>query len=205
MRASEMQSQRFPVCPRIVVMTMIAIVFCGVMGCGPSKKDMLLRAAQRVKSDKANNGDEKKPAKKKPAKKKEEKVAVAPPPNARLGGKVEKKEETKEVEKEVVKKDIKELIPISERKRPAGDGRSIAAGNLTKVGSALLELITEKNFIPRRAIRSEQRVNLLSWRVQLLPYLGYPELYAKFDLTKPWYMEPNKSLLEYIPDEIRLS
>ncbi|MEM1303559.1 MAG: DUF1559 domain-containing protein [Planctomycetota bacterium] len=39
----------------------------------------------------------------------------------------------------------------------------------------------------------------LSWRVHLLPYLGYEELYNKFMLSTHWDREPNKSLIDQIP------
>lgn len=40
----------------------------------------------------------------------------------------------------------------------------------------------------------------LSWRVALLPYLGYKELYEQFTLDEPWDSAKNKKLLAKMPD-----
>ncbi|HMO15180.1 MAG TPA: DUF1559 domain-containing protein [Pirellulaceae bacterium] len=40
---------------------------------------------------------------------------------------------------------------------------------------------------------------LLSWRVQLLPFLGYNELYDEFKLDEPWDSEHNFALIERMP------
>ena len=40
---------------------------------------------------------------------------------------------------------------------------------------------------------------LLSWRVQLLPFLEYAELYNQFKLDEPWDSENNLKLLEKMP------
>jgi len=44
----------------------------------------------------------------------------------------------------------------------------------------------------------------LSWRVHLLPYLGYPELYQKFHLDEAWDSEHNKKLIEEMPDTFKV-
>ncbi|PNY37867.1 hypothetical protein C2E31_05010 [Rhodopirellula baltica] len=48
---------------------------------------------------------------------------------------------------------------------------------------------------------NEAGIQCLSWRVELLPYLGYPELYSQFDHSVPWNFGANKELLDRIPDE----
>jgi hypothetical protein len=45
---------------------------------------------------------------------------------------------------------------------------------------------------------------LLSWRVHILPILGYEHVYAKFDLTKPWDSQTNKPLIAEMPDVFAL-
>ena len=40
---------------------------------------------------------------------------------------------------------------------------------------------------------------LLSWRVQLLPYLEQGDLYKKFALDEPWDSETNKPLIAMMP------
>ncbi len=45
---------------------------------------------------------------------------------------------------------------------------------------------------------------LLSWRVHLLPFLGYEHVYAKFDLSKPWDSQTNKPLIAEMPEVLAL-
>ncbi|MCI0541859.1 MAG: DUF1559 domain-containing protein [Verrucomicrobiales bacterium] len=44
---------------------------------------------------------------------------------------------------------------------------------------------------------------LLSWRVALLPFLNEESLFNQFDLTKAWDAEPNRDLLERMPEVLR--
>ncbi|MBX3436513.1 MAG: DUF1559 domain-containing protein [Planctomycetaceae bacterium] len=43
----------------------------------------------------------------------------------------------------------------------------------------------------------------LSWRVHLLPYLGYYDLYQQFRLNEPWDSPHNIQLLDKMPEEFR--
>jgi hypothetical protein len=53
--------------------------------------------------------------------------------------------------------------------------------------------------MPARAIYSKDKKPLLSWRVQLLPYLEQDQLYKQFKLDEPWDSEHNKKLIEKMP------
>lgn len=44
---------------------------------------------------------------------------------------------------------------------------------------------------------------LLSWRVHILPYLGYNDLYQQFRLNEPWNSPHNIQLLDKMPEEFR--
>lgn len=44
------------------------------------------------------------------------------------------------------------------------------------------------------------RSSRLSWRVHVLPYLGYKKLYKKFDHRRSWAETPNKELIDQMPD-----
>jgi len=46
---------------------------------------------------------------------------------------------------------------------------------------------------------SKDGKGLLSWRVQLLPYLEADDLYKQFKLDEPWDSETNKKLIEKMP------
>jgi hypothetical protein len=58
-----------------------------------------------------------------------------------------------------------------------------------------------KGRFPARAIYDEAGRPLLSWRVQILPYLDQEKLYAKFKLNEPWDSEHNKKLIDQMPAE----
>lgn len=44
---------------------------------------------------------------------------------------------------------------------------------------------------------------LLSWRVMILPYLGYKDLFRQFRLNEPWDSDHNKKLIAKMPSEYR--
>jgi len=85
--------------------------------------------------------------------------------------------------------------PLTEAGRRA---RSIA--NLEKIGKALTAYVAKRNKYPPVASQRDGDL-LLSWRVLILPELGYQELYARFERLEPWDSKHNKLLLDYIPRE----
>lgn len=54
------------------------------------------------------------------------------------------------------------------------------------LGQALAQQIADSQTIPAAAPTNKQGQQLLSWRVHLLPYLGYTDLYNRFKLDEPW-------------------
>ncbi len=58
---------------------------------------------------------------------------------------------------------------------------------------------TEK-MLPPRALVDDSGRPTLSWRVLLLPQLGYEQLFSLFRLNEPWNSEHNRVLLEFMPD-----
>ncbi|MCA9241178.1 MAG: DUF1559 domain-containing protein [Planctomycetales bacterium] len=74
-----------------------------------------------------------------------------------------------------------------------------SAENLEKIAAALEQYREVKGRYPLYAIADSTRAPLLSWRVELLPFLGYKDLYLKFDQQQPWYAPKNKALLSEIP------
>lgn len=79
--------------------------------------------------------------------------------------------------------------------------RKRSADNIEKVTAALIEWIENSKMLPRSVIKDSQGRKVLSWRVQILPLLGYNELYSRFNLQEPWDGPANKPLLQYIPQE----
>lgn len=58
----------------------------------------------------------------------------------------------------------------------------------------------QKGAFPTHAIYSADGNPLLSWRVQILPYIDQLDLYQKFHLDEPWDSEHNKALIAEMPD-----
>ena len=52
---------------------------------------------------------------------------------------------------------------------------------------------------PAARLRSQQ----LSWRVHILPFIGYQSLFAQFRLEEPWDSPHNSQLLSMMPDCFR--
>jgi hypothetical protein len=70
---------------------------------------------------------------------------------------------------------------------------------MTRIGEAFQAYVEVKTYYPARAVFDRANAPLLSWRVELLPYLGYKELYNQFRLEEPWNSRHNKALLTKIP------
>ncbi|MDG2221803.1 MAG: DUF1559 domain-containing protein [Rubripirellula sp.] len=77
--------------------------------------------------------------------------------------------------------------------------REIAARHLQEVADALLAYARDNKRLPPTYL-SANGFQTLSWRVEILPYLGYKKLYEKFDKNVPWNRPPNDALLNFIPD-----
>ncbi len=52
-------------------------------------------------------------------------------------------------------------------------------------------------------IRNSQGKALLSWRVELLPFLGHQDLYSQFRLNEPWSSVHNRLLQSQMPEAFR--
>jgi hypothetical protein len=81
------------------------------------------------------------------------------------------------------------------------DARSLVASNenLKKIGPAMLRYHDNHKAFPSHAIYGDDGKPLLSWRVAILPELGYEDLYREFKLNEPWDSAHNKALLEKMP------
>lgn len=74
---------------------------------------------------------------------------------------------------------------------------------LREINEAIQKYVKEKGTFPLREIQSDDGESLLSWRVALLPYLGYESLYNKFHLNEPWNSPHNSTLLKEMPSIYR--
>lgn len=80
------------------------------------------------------------------------------------------------------------------------EGRAqLSRENMARIGIALNRYVSERGAFPTPAMYDGRKRPLLSWRVALLPYLGYANLYQQFDRDEPWNSRHNQSLLAQIP------
>ena len=165
-----------------------------LVGCGSSQDDMIARAMQRSRDDEEDDEDDRpvaRPAPAAPASQAPESV-TAPPPSAET------------VEADLATTQLK-VLPIEDRRgerpRSGTERRRRSATNLKLIAEAMKAFADDRGGYPVAYSKTKLGFEGLSWRVRLLPYLGYDELYKKFDLEKRWNDEPNLSLLQYIPDE----
>jgi hypothetical protein len=74
--------------------------------------------------------------------------------------------------------------------------------NLAQLALAMHNFSDANNTLPPQYLQSSGNPTL-SWRVAILPYLGYSQLYNSFDKTKPWNDPANLPLLQQMPDVFR--
>ena len=74
--------------------------------------------------------------------------------------------------------------------------------NLTRLGVAFQNYQQAHGHFPGPALVRKDGSPLLSWRVALLPDLGYRALYERFHLDEPWDSPHNRALLAEMPPEL---
>ncbi len=72
---------------------------------------------------------------------------------------------------------------------------------LDQIGRALHEYHRVQGHLPAPALADRDGKPLLSWRVAILPQLGYQSLYTRFHLDEPWDSPHNRALLREMPKE----
>jgi prepilin-type processing-associated H-X9-DG protein len=90
------------------------------------------------------------------------------------------------------------LLPAVQAARAAAR-RAQSSNNLKQIGLAMHNYHDAHGRLPARAAFDEQKSPLLSWRVQLLPYLDEGHLYRQFKLDEPWDSEHNRQLIPRMP------
>jgi hypothetical protein len=76
--------------------------------------------------------------------------------------------------------------------------RSQATNNLKQLGIAMHNFHDSHKRFPG-SVKDENGKPLLSWRVQLLPFLEQQNLFAQFHMDEPWDSPHNKLLIQRIP------
>jgi len=79
--------------------------------------------------------------------------------------------------------------------------REQCAAHLKLLGLAFHEYHEAHEHFPAPTIAGRDGTPLLSWRVALLPHLGYQSLYERFHLDEPWDSPHNRALLAEMPPE----
>ena len=72
---------------------------------------------------------------------------------------------------------------------------------LDQIGRALHEYLRVQGHLPAPTLADREGKPHLSWRVAILPQLGYASLYARFHLDEPWDSPHNRALLREMPKE----
>jgi hypothetical protein len=75
------------------------------------------------------------------------------------------------------------------------------AGRLRRLGQAMHAYHEAHGHFPAPALARSDGSPLLSWRVALLPHLGYRSLYERFHLDEPWDSPHNRALVAEMPPE----
>jgi hypothetical protein len=181
-----------------VLVFMVCLTMTGCGGCGSSVESQMRRAAQRRSAPE----DESAPsaAKDKGAKAAEKAGPPAPPVSTAARAGAEPQGATAatvglgDIPTVAAFNNEKPSQPLTEVERRA---RSIA--NMEKIGRALAAYAKKNGKYPPLASSTDGDARL-SWRVLILPELGYPELRNRFK-NEPWDSRHNKLLLDYIPPE----
>jgi hypothetical protein len=69
-----------------------------------------------------------------------------------------------------------------------------------QVGLGLANYDSARKQYPAAASRDADGRPLLSWRVQILPYMEHVDLWKQFKLDEPWDSEHNRKLIDRMPD-----
>lgn len=86
---------------------------------------------------------------------------------------------------------------------PTRAQRTQASNNLKQIGLAMHNFHDTHSRFPASAIKDKDGKALLSWRVNLLPFLEQGALFDQFHLDEPWDSPHNKKLIAKIPPPFR--
>ena len=90
------------------------------------------------------------------------------------------------------------LLPAVQAARAAAR-RNAAMNNMKQLLLGMLNFESAFGKLPAHAIYSDEGQPLLSWRVQILPFIEDQGLYEQFHLDEPWDSEHNKKLIAKMP------
>ncbi len=194
-----------------LLMVLATVLFTGCLG-GLDQDDMRRHAIRRARDKKPETTAQRKPGADarssptksthmppKPAQPPPTKPAAATspvPPSAAEGA-----AQTNEATKSGPALGLLQRAPIPAEPLNLVERRKRTIDNLTKIGASIAQYVHDNHRLFPQAIRDTRGNPVLSWRVALLPYLGYQDLYRQFRLYEPWDSAHNQQLAAYIPAE----
>lgn len=98
--------------------------------------------------------------------------------------------------------DLSTMLPPSEH-ATTSESLAIYKERMKKIGDAMVQEISDTGFLPNPQIMNSDGEPGLSWRVRMLPALGYKDLYNKFKLDESWDSPHNIQLLPFMPEIFR--
>ena len=93
---------------------------------------------------------------------------------------------------------MKKVLAEGPAHTSAAADRMKTVNNAKQIALAMHNFESANGFLPGDIVDGDGKA-ILSWRVQLLPYLERENIYKQLDLTKPWDDAANKKLLEEMP------
>jgi hypothetical protein len=89
--------------------------------------------------------------------------------------------------------------PISDLFTGGATARAQSSNNLKQLGLAMHNYESANGHMPSPATLGKKGKKLLSWRVEVLPYIEQDDLYKKFKLDEAWDSEHNLKVLKENP------
>jgi hypothetical protein len=90
------------------------------------------------------------------------------------------------------------MLPAVQKVREAA-ARAQTSNNLKQIALAMHNHHDVYGHFPPAALVDKKGKKLLSWRVQVLPFIEQDNLYKQFKLDEPWDSENNKKLIPLMP------
>ncbi len=94
---------------------------------------------------------------------------------------------------------MKKALAVAPSRIEAARVRMTGVNNMKQIGLAIFNYESANGHFPHDIMDKNGKA-ILSWRVQLLPYLEQEALWKQLDLTKPWDDVANTKFVEQMPE-----
>ncbi|MBL9165051.1 MAG: DUF1559 domain-containing protein [Planctomycetaceae bacterium] len=95
---------------------------------------------------------------------------------------------------------MRDFLPALTQKMRDASYRKSRMNNFKQIALGLHNHESARSMFPAGASYDNSGKPLLSWRVQILPYIEQMELYNQFHLDEPWDSEHNRKLIDQMPE-----